>query len=257
MKNTKITFYWTHKQQGDFEKIIFETIVEGTPFNNIQDVNDWDNDNTNYIFNKFGLELVFDHVIMDYKETDEDVKDVEIVKSIIGKLSFKEKKEKLQKNTILVDKDELNKLLNNIKELKEKLTVSELQSLDLQIEKIVLETDLIKKEIEDLKKSKTKPEKKSYPSCWIDSTGTVYTVGFACHNEFAHEWLEENITDYKMSSKYPYEELEELGWCRILGWSDPPGFVIPKKIGPKLKTAIKDYCHNNGVNYPDEIKEKI
>ena len=67
----------------------------------------------------------------------------------------------------------------------------------------------------------------------------------------------ENDPNFKIGSKYPYEELESRGWCRILGWTDPPSFVIPKKINPKLKTAIKDYCHNNGVNYPEEIKEKI
>jgi len=44
-----------------------------------------------------------------------------------------------------------------------------------------------------------------------------------------------------------------MGWARILGWTDPPTFVLPNKIGPKLMKAIKDYCQSNGVKYPDRV----
>jgi hypothetical protein len=87
-------------------------------------------------------------------------------------------------------------------------------------------------------------------------------VGFACHSEFATEWLEENLgkEEYRKlqlnHSKYPYEHLHDRGWSRILGWTDPPSFVLCK-ITPSVKISLREYCIHNSVKYehwPNELK---
>lgn len=55
----------------------------------------------------------------------------------------------------------------------------------------------------------------------------------------------------RLSRKYNYEILQDKGWARILGWTDPPTFVLPNKITPKIKLALKDYCLASDVAYKD------
>ena len=52
-----------------------------------------------------------------------------------------------------------------------------------------------------------------------------------------------------MNGKCCHEILEILGWVRILGWKDPPSFVLPNKITVKQKQVLRDYCLNNEVPY--------
>ena len=78
--NTKLTFYCTHTQYGNFEKIIFETILSGLPFESISDANEWlDDSKISEIYNDFDLSLVFDWVIINFQETNENVKEVTII----------------------------------------------------------------------------------------------------------------------------------------------------------------------------------
>lgn len=42
-----------------------------------------------------------------------------------------------------------------------------------------------------------------------------------------------------------------MGWIRILGWKDPPVFVLPTQINPKQKQSLREYCFSNNVNYQD------
>ena len=58
---------------------------------------------------------------------------------------------------------------------------------------------------------------------WLKPNGEIIEVGFCEHNEFAHDYLEqemgsiENLYKYmdEISVSYPYEVLHERGWVRI------------------------------------------
>lgn len=229
-KNTKIVFYWTLLNwDREFEKVVFETIVGGDL--DKREADDWDRDNSDYIYNKFDFHVVFDHVIMYVEPTNEPVKDVEIIKTIDGKLSFHE------------PDDELTKLRKETEEIKKEITQ---RKADLY--------DWYKKQ-----KEKEERKKKDYPSCWIDPSGNEYRVRFAGHEEFAIEWLEQNNWTYDDIKKakeyggYHYEILEKEGWVRILGWTDPPTFSLPKKLTTKQRKAIKDYCQANEADLPSGL----
>lgn len=214
--NTKLTFYCTHIQYGSFEKIIFETIIPDY-FKDLYDAKDWlDDSKIDEIYYNFGLDLVFDWVIIDHKKTNESLSDVNIVKTIPGKLVFED----------------------------------EYESNENEIEKLKSDIDNIKKHIDKLKKEKSKESKKEYHSAWIDPSGKKYVVGFAQHNEFAAHWLKINDPkEYqKDTNKYYYELLENKGWIRILGWTNPPSFSI-NTVSPKQKNALRDYCTSEKVSY--------
>ena len=53
---------------------------------------------------------------------------------------------------------------------------------------------------------------------------------------------------------YHYELLQDKGWARILGWTKTPTIVLPDKITPKVKTAVKDYCLSYGLDFPERLK---
>jgi len=259
--NTKFTFYCTHCQYGGFEKVIFETVLPGTPFSDIEDTRVWIDDNIDTLYNEFNFDLVFDWVALHYKNTNDVVSPVEIKETISGRLSFHQPEVKTKVNNIKKDTsldDEISKLKNEISNLKydvEKVTD------ELDIEKLKASIVNLNKEAEKLRaeinKKEPVKEEKDYPSCWIDTSGTKYVVGFSCHNDFAGEWLMENkgedwyekhVSD---SGRYDYEVLQGLGWIRILGWTDPPTFVLPADIRPKLRDALKSYCVSNDVSYND------
>jgi len=217
--NTKVTFFCTQFQYGEFQKIIFETVISDL-FESEYDVRGWLDDQIPAIHYDFELDLVFDWVVIYSGVTKEDVFDIRIKDSIKGKLDFKKTRKKSTKS---------------------------------------------KKVVSTVEKTEVKPEikiKKVYPSVWIDPFGESYEVGFAMHNEWAADWLEKNdVEAYKTVNRafnrYFYEELQDRGWVRILGWSDPPYFVIPDKVGPKLKTALREYCLSADVAYdafPDILK---
>jgi len=91
--NTKITFYYTDFKYGEFGKTIFETIIEGTPFEDINDAIEWEeNDIFDSIWSEFDFSLIFDRIVMGYEETEKPIKDVEIIKHEIGTLTFRKKK---------------------------------------------------------------------------------------------------------------------------------------------------------------------
>ena len=236
MKNTKISFYWTVLDSREFSKIIFSCIVP-EKFNNIHEVKDWEVNNTLRIFHIFDFNIVFDHVIINYEETDEEIYDVKIEKQIRGKLIFNDEIFDTQK-IINLYKEQIN------------LYKEQVEILNKTIKKT-------KRKIESIQKIK-----KEYPSLWIEPDGSKHVVGTACHNEFAFEWLDQqgyyDNRKYHDNNKYDYEILQdEFRWCRILGWTNPPQFVIPKKITPKMMNSIRDYCHTYGIQYPEEIKEKL
>lgn len=221
-KNTDFTFYWTGlSDDRDFVKVIFRVVLEGEPFEDNFDARDWMSDNSDEIFDIGYFTMAFDHVVISFHATDKEPSDIKVVKTIKGRLVFD-------------DDDETETFLNAYDDSK-----------DIPLEPIE-------------KTKEKKKERKEYPSIWLDPYGKRYNVGFAQHNEFAADWLRENDRDaWKKADdsfgKYYYEILEEKGWVRILGWTDPPTFSLPSKIGPKLKKAIKDYCINYGVPLPDGI----
>jgi hypothetical protein len=222
--NTRILFYCINLEHGDFTKIVFETVISDSDIDSTIDAVNWVDDNISVHYDQFELDCVVDWIVLSYESTDDLPKETEVVKTISGKLVFE---------------DDINS--HYIK----------LGKLTSEINKLKTETEAIKKE----KAQKEKPRlRKEYPSVWMDSSGEVYEVGFANHNEFAAEWLEENdIEAYRRvlhaHSRYYYEELQDLGWIRILGWSDPPSFVIQKRVTVKQKQSLRDYCLNNEVPY--------
>jgi len=156
---------------------------------------------------------------MHVQQTDEPVKDVEIVKTVKGKLKFKDEEPELKASKYFL-------------------------------------TDV---ELQDKIKNKEEKKKRDYPSCWIDLSGKEYIVGFTGHNEFASEWLHANgwtLEDKRKAKgygRYDYEILENEGWVRILGWTDPPTFSLPSKLTPKQRKAIKDYCQSNACDLPKDL----
>lgn len=97
-------------------------------------------------------------------------------------------------------------------------------------------------------------QRREYKSAWITPYGTIYYVGFADHNNWAAHWLKQHdrtLYDHVRGSigMYYYEALQNEGWTRILGWTDPPTFVLPDVITPRLKGALKEYCLNQDVPY--------
>jgi len=229
MKNTKITFFCTQLQQGIFEKIIFEIIIDDENINDLDDAKHWLDDSTiDAIYREFDLDIVFDWVIINVAKTSEACHDIDDIKRIEGRLSFTKKR-------ILKSKETSSKYFLSPKEYQAKLNL--------------------------LAKAKAKeaglsapPPKKEYRSCWIDTSGKTHWVGFAMHNEYASDWLERHDNEVyhkiiKSYSKYHYEELENRGWIKILGWTDPPCFVLPDSISPKQKQTLREYCVNQNVVY--------
>lgn len=225
--NTKIQFFCTHLSQGEFTKIIFETILSDQSIESTSDAENWVDDNVSTHYDEFLLDVVLDWGVISFKETKTKPKETEIIKTVRGRLFFE---------------DELDYFYYRIGKAKEETR---------QIKK---ETRKIKKETKEITE-KIKAGRKEYPSVWIDLSGVIYEVGFANHNEFADDWFEQNEpeeferihTEY--TGKYAYEHLQDKGWIRILGWNDPPNFVIPTRITPKQRTSLRDYCLNNEVPY--------
>lgn len=225
--NTKIIFSCIEVNHNGFTKIVFETILSGNSIHSISDANDWVDDNISKHYYDFELEYVLDWFVLLFEHTDNETKETEIIKTVNGKLIFED------------DDDyhyyELGKVVHEKNEVKH-------------------EIKKIKKEIKDKKNNQSTKKKKEYPSVWIQPTGEVHEVGFACHNDFASDWLEQH--DKKTYEKvlnglssYYYEALQDLGWIRILGWSEPPIFVITGRVTPKQRITLKDYCLKNNVPY--------
>jgi hypothetical protein len=216
---TKLTFFCTHCQYGGFEKVIFETVLDGKPFESTYDAREWIDARISEFCDDFDFELVFEWVVMNFEETAEEISPVTIKKTLSGKLVFKGEK---------------------TKKVKPKLT---------KTKKVKVDPAPI-----------PEPKKVDYASVWIDPFGKSYKVGFACHEEFASDWLRDHDTetvdrnDRKLFGQYHYEILQDRGWARILGWTKTPTFVLPTKIGPKLKTAVKDYCLSYGLDFPERLK---
>jgi hypothetical protein len=256
--NTKLTFYCTHCQYGRFEKVIFETVLSGTPFQDIDDTRNWIDDRINELYYQFGFDLVFDWVAMNYVKTNEPESEVKIIKTTEGRLSFEDdfvnsiidNKNKVDVNSDVDDNSEIGDLNHKIKLL-------ELELEKLKEEKELIEInnkiDKLKKENAELEeKIKKKKEKKDYTSAWIDPSGKKYVVAFSGHDEFAFEWLKSNDpkTLKEKSHKYNYELLQDKGWIRILGWTDTPTFVI-EKVTPKQKITLRQYCISENVHHKD------
>jgi hypothetical protein len=232
--NTKITFSCTNINPHGITKIIFEAITD-------EDINDdaigWVDDNISKHYDEFELDFVLDWNVISCVEVEDDVKETKIINTVDGKLIFEDS----------ID-----------------WSYYRIGKYNFEIKQIKKETKKIKAETKKLKeKTKNVPplkSKKDYPSVWIEPSGEVHELGFAQHEEFASDWLQENEPQIfeakfgftgkdKYEGKYCYEILQVLGWVRILGWKDPPCFVIESRITVKQKTALRDYCLNNEVPY--------
>lgn len=238
--NTKITFYCTHFQSGSFKKEVFETIVQGKLKVYQHFLNDQLIDK---LFNKFGFDLCFDWVVINSEETESDCFEPIIVESIDGDLIF-------DKNIILGIKDKIVENFSELIALKDE-TIELLKKQINILNKIrSLDDDKIKRLENQIKEST--PTKKDYKSCWIDKSGKIYYVGFAGHEEFASNWFFKNKPEEaKRKGQYFYEMLGDLGWIRVMGWTNPVSFVITKNPTVKQKQALREYCFAETVPYKD------
>jgi len=209
----ELTFYLTGNRDRKFQKLIFSVSID-----DLEDGFDWIDENIDRIYKKYEFDYIYDHIILNTTKTDKTI-ELTLIHTIDGKLSFEQhlSKEEIQ---LLIDE---NDTLKN-------------ENFNLRKENAILNKKL----------------KKDYPSMWIDPLGKSYVVGFSCHNKFAIEYLDEHDYDIDCDD-YPYEMLQNLGWTRILGWCDPPSFVIPKDVSKKVKSMIKDYCLDNGCDFPEGI----
>jgi hypothetical protein len=222
MKNTKLNFYWIYiESNGNIRKAIFETIIEGRPFESMDDAKYWEETETDILLSVYGPHngnIILDRIVTKYNNTTKPVKEIYLKKLMPGRIVF-------------TDLEAQNRRLKR------------------QLEKIK----------EPKKLPEPKIEQKQYTSCWIDPSGKQYDMyGVAQHNEFASEILE---TRYKMTledfvddNRYPYEILQDMGWIRILGWTNPPTFVLPKTLTVKSKRAVKDYCLYEKISFPERLK---
>lgn len=237
MKNTYFIFYITCILDHEFAKFIFHTILEGEPFNSRYDAQDWISDNIHEVMDLADTSLVFEHIVIDYKPDERAPFGLKILEQETGRLIFKS--EETATNQIIQDiKSELNEISSRFNEYMN----------------LVKENREIRTDIEKIKEEKKK--KKDYISCWIEPSGKQHNLGFAQHNEWAQDYLLEHgyTLEYLCSGKYSYEILEELGWIRILGWTDPPTFSLPERPTAKQRRAVKSYCQDNACDLPKEFQ---
>lgn len=240
--NKLIRFYCVTINNGSLLKIIFEAIVSN---HDIEGDCEWVDININKHCNDFSLDLVIQWGLISTNDTHFDVCDTKIIETINGHLFFEDSVDwqyyRIGKNKVETSliKKETNKIKRETNKLKDKL-----------------------KNVPPLS------NKRDYESVWIDQSGNVYDVGFAGHESFASDWLMSNRPDIfetkfsfgdktEYSDMYSYEILQNLGFIRILGWSDPPNFVLPNRITPKQKQALRNYCISNNLiygNFPEILK---
>ena len=155
-KHTKIVFYWTHAEHSNFGKTVFEWIVDEM-FENKSDVQEFLDDNINYIYDKFDFSIVFDHVVMNFSDTNEPIHDVEIIDKEKGKLVFDKKKTETKVTKVDNTVSELiDKLSKEIDKLKSDLSDSELKRLKHSVTSLKLELELVKNKKEDSKPTEKK-----------------------------------------------------------------------------------------------------
>ena len=222
MKNTRINFYWVYIEHDSIYKAQFETIIEGTPFESMADAEQWEEDETFALIATYGPgvgNIVLDRVVTKYSNTTKPVSYIHVLKKLLpGRIVF----------------------------------------TDIKAQNRRLKRELAKAK-EPPKAVVPKIERKEYTSCWIDPFGEQFDMfGVAQHNEFAHETLEgrykKTLSEINDDNRYPYEILQDMGWARILGWTDPPTFVLPTKMNVSQKRAIKDYCLYERLSFPERLK---
>ena len=198
--NTQITFYWPLLQDREFKQGVFQAVLPGKPFNSIYDAQEWEEERTPEIFDEYDFEIVFDHIILQYSPTDDDEQDAHIIDEIPGALIFRSKTKKARKKkddtSIKTTIKSLEKQLEEIiscDAIKYDLIESEYLSLEIEKLKLEIENIQLKQQIIDASKEEeveTKmPKSRDYQSIWMDRSGVVYNVGFACHEEFAQAIL--------------------------------------------------------------------
>lgn len=265
--NTKITFYWTILQDREFKKIVFQAVLPGKPFENMYAAQEWEEQQTPNIVSEYDFELVFDRVIVFYSPTDDDVQDIHIIDQIPGILEFKSKVKKIRKKKEDTSPETtIERLRRQIVEIESndafKYGLIENELFNLKVEKLKLEIEVIQLKRQKLNEAKkepiTPPKSRDYQSIWMDRLGTVHEVEFARHEEFAQQILDDR-GDIKESGDFAYEILQDEGWIRVLGWTRPPTFVLPDYITPSQKTALKEYCEAQKLEYseyPEILKYK-
>lgn len=115
-------------------------------------------------------------------------------------------------------------------------------------------------------------------NAWIKPSGQFIAVGFMDHNEWAYGYFQEKYgpMDYldkideinkSRLSSYPYSALHNLGWVRLLTWSDNKTKVLGDCVSNdgrldtmdpaltnKQKETLHEWCMDNNFIYENLFK---
>ncbi len=108
-------------------------------------------------------------------------------------------------------------------------------------------------------------------NAWIKPSGQFIKIGYMEHNEYAIEYFNEKYGRDKGYEKiedmigrfgYPYEALHQLGWIRLLTWTDGKTKALGGTHNPsitddtvdpsctnKQKETLLEWCMDNKFNY--------
>lgn len=254
--NTKIAFYLTGFSGRDIIKNVYECITDNDIYDT-SDAQDFIDTQLTKILDDSNISICFDCVILYVKKTTIKKPSISLIKTVYGVLSFpvrrkqRNVKSKANNNIIPDEQDSIDYLQKQI----DALTALKLESKTIELETVKIKLEIAKIQNENLTKELNKS--KDYRSCYIKPNGEIIYVGFAQHESWASEYLQEREGDDWMDFKdgnYSYVILENEGWVRILGWTDPPTFSLPEHITPKQKRSIKEYCQTEGCDLPYELK---
>lgn len=109
-------------------------------------------------------------------------------------------------------------------------------------------------------------------NAWIKPSGQFIEVGYMEHNEFASNYFREKYGnkcyeviegfEEKYNVQYPYEILHELGWVRLMTWTEGLSRVyggcepndgrldtMDPTLNHKQKETLQDWCMDNNYKY--------
>ena len=72
MNNTLIIFYWDVATSYGFSRVHFQAVLEGIPFENMSDVQEWEESVTSKLYSEYEFNVVFSHVIVKYGPTNNE-----------------------------------------------------------------------------------------------------------------------------------------------------------------------------------------
>jgi hypothetical protein len=116
-------------------------------------------------------------------------------------------------------------------------------------------------------------------NAWLDPQGKFHEVGYMQHSAWAQEYFNEKYGYFEALEKvkelceselssYPHVALHNLGWLRLLTWSDGKTKLLGNCYDPKVKDdtvdpsmnmsqkkTMKEWCRTNGYCFENLFKD--